>query len=417
MDASLDMRQARIAHSMNSMGEFRSEEVEQGYSGEVAGIVDLGEERKKQLLERNQGIEVLLEIEEIDRLVSSYKSRLLSWYNKGFAIESRCPSVLISGPSNFPIKKKEKQNSMRDKHMEDYADIKHIADRIRAVGSSIKGTDANAAGKLRQKIAKLKGEQAYMKAANAFYRKNGTMAGFRDITADEAQRLDAEIIGACSWERVPYPSWKLSGVNNGIKQAEIRLQDIEPVTDLEISFDLEVAFRGCPGAVPKKPEKLTLENIAEMQGKLDSLACSALIAGRVSAGDKSTKIAEWAYSKNSVEYRDWYKDTIVKAISCGVSGGTFNKMVISACWDKYINGSTRKGRQAEKLDGAETIGGGQLRLEEGRLNVYFGGKPGEDIRAKLKKAGLKWSPGRMAWTRQDTTNARYSIKDVLSDLG
>ena len=417
MDASLNMEQARLAHSMNSMREFKPEQIKQEYSGEVDEIVNLGEKCKKQLLEKYQGIDVLLEIEEIDRLVSSYKSRLLSWYNKGFAIESSCPSVLISGPSNFPVRKKEKQNAARESHKNDYDDIKRIADRIRAVGSSIKGTDANAAEKLKQKIAKLKDEQVYMKAANVFYRKNGTMAGFRDIPEEEAQRLDAEIIGGCSWEKLPFPSWKLSSVNNGIKQAEIRLQDIEPVTDLEISFDLEIVFRDCPGAVSKKSEKLTLDNIAEMQEKLDSFACSALIAGRVSAGDKSTKFAEWAYSKNSVDYRDWYVETIVKAISRGVSGGTINKMIISACWDKYINGSTRKERQAEKLDGAETVGGGQLRLEEGRLNVYFDGKPGDDTRATLKKAGLKWSPSRMAWTRQDTANARYSIKNILSDVG
>ena len=37
-----------------------------------------------------------------------------------------------------------------------------------------------------------------------------------------------------------------------------------------------------------------------------------------------------------------------------------------------------------------------------------------ELIAKLKSHGFKWAPSKMAWQRQLTSNALYSLKSVLS---
>lgn len=39
-------------------------------------------------------------------MADRYAKRLADWYNKQFRIEMMCPSVMISGGSNFPVRKK-----------------------------------------------------------------------------------------------------------------------------------------------------------------------------------------------------------------------------------------------------------------------------------------------------------------------
>ena len=51
--------------------------------------------------------------------------------------------------------------------------------------------------------------------------------------------------------------------------------------------------------------------------------------------------------------------------------------------------------------------------ELNRLQILFDDKPGEELRAKLKKEAWKWAPSQGAWQRQLTTNAKYSAKRIL----
>ena len=53
-------------------------------------------------------------------------------------------------------------------------------------------------------------------------------------------------------------------------------------------------------------------------------------------------------------------------------------------------------------------------IEHTRLNLYFDGIPTPQERNILKQEGFKWSPYLMAWTRQLTTNAEYSLNRVIN---
>ena len=63
--------------------------------------------------------------EKIDHLLDTYARKLAENMNQGFAIDARVPSVMIAGPANFPVGKKEKQNRARDSNMEEWRYI-HI---------------------------------------------------------------------------------------------------------------------------------------------------------------------------------------------------------------------------------------------------------------------------------------------------
>lgn len=54
--------------------------------------------------------------------------------------------------------------------------------------------------------------------------------------------------------------------------------------------------------------------------------------------------------------------------------------------------------------------------EEIRFNIFFEGKPEEDIRTKLKSRGFKWSPRRGAWTRGAKTISLKTIKELLEGI-
>lgn len=98
--------------------------------------------------------------------------------NSGYAIESRIPSIMIAGGSNFPVRQKEKQNNARDKNMQEWQDIKGLLEKIRITGTGgISADDPNAVVKLESKLVDLEKSQETMKAVNAYFRKNNTLDG------------------------------------------------------------------------------------------------------------------------------------------------------------------------------------------------------------------------------------------------
>ena len=72
--------------------------------------------------------------------------------------------------------------------------------------------------------------------------------------------------------------------------------------------------------------------------------------------------------------------------------------------------------------GRELIGSeGEIELwadrEIDRVQLLFPDKPGDDVRARLKRSGWKWSPTNGAWQRQLTENGVRSGREFLSGHG
>src|SRR5690606_26645347 len=45
------------------------------------------------------------------------------------------------------------------------------------------------------------------------------------------------------------------------------------------------------------------------------------------------------------------------------------------------------------------------KLDDNRTRIYFAGKPADELRARLKASGWRWSPSAGAWQRQATPAA------------
>ena len=91
--------------------------------------------------------------------------------NADSSIGTRCPSVLITGGSNFPVRKKEKQVAAWERNNREWQEIQGIIGKIKSVGTGgISGDDPNALAKLKAKLEEREKHQALMKAANAAIR-------------------------------------------------------------------------------------------------------------------------------------------------------------------------------------------------------------------------------------------------------
>ena len=160
----------------------------------------------------------------IDGLLDTYARKLAANMNKGNEITARVPSILITGGSNFPVRKKEKQNAAADKNMQEFNEIQGLLDKIRSTGmGGISADDPNAVSRLESKLAKLEQAQETMKAVNAYYRKHKTLDGCPHLSTEQIEKLKEAMSG--SWRSTPKPfeSYQLSNNNAEIRRLKDRI--------------------------------------------------------------------------------------------------------------------------------------------------------------------------------------------------
>lgn len=163
-------------------------------------------------------------------LADKYAKKLADNFNAASHINLRCPSMLIAGPANFPVRKKEQQVRALEKNNQEYNDIQKYFDRIRKLGSNdgiIRSSDANAVTLLQEKLDTLKQEQEKMKKVNAYYRKHKTLDGCPVLTDEEIEKLKVEMKSSWHYQDKPYLSWQLSNNNQNIHSVEERLQRLK----------------------------------------------------------------------------------------------------------------------------------------------------------------------------------------------
>jgi frataxin-like iron-binding protein CyaY len=214
---------ARQAHEMNSYREYKSGSATAEYKEMVTHARELAEKRKAATDESFH--------EQIDNLLGQYEDKLSRWYNKKFRIESMCPSIMVTGSANFPVRKKERQNRARDNHYNDYKEIEVILQRIQAVGTSISSDNPKAIELLKKKLEQFEARQENMKLANAHWRKYGTMAGFAKFTDAEAIAVDTKIKNG--YHGQPCPAWELSNNSANIRRIRERIESMENAPEFE----------------------------------------------------------------------------------------------------------------------------------------------------------------------------------------
>lgn len=209
---------AKRAKEMNSFSDYTPGSATLEYKSLVDQAAEIAENQKKRVDPSFH--------EKIDALLDTYSKKLAVNMNNGFAIDSRVPSVLIAGGSNFPTRKKEKQNAARDKNYGEWKEIQGLLEKIRSTGmGGISADDPDAVKKLTAKLEKLTKAQETMKAVNAYYRKHKSLEGCPELDGKTIEKLKTrmEIRGI---QDKPYPSWALSNNNAEIRRIKERIQSL-----------------------------------------------------------------------------------------------------------------------------------------------------------------------------------------------
>lgn len=247
---------AHRAKEMNSFSDYKEGSATAEYRAMVDKAAAIAEKQKSRVDPMYH--------EKIDHLLDTYARKLAENMNQGFAIDARVPSVMIAGPANFPVGKKEKQNRARDSNMEEWRHIQGLLDKIRSTGmGGISADDPAAIEKLQKKLDGLERSQLIMKEVNAYYRKHGKLDGCALLSPDQIEKLKASM--ASSWRSDPRPfeSYQLTNNNAEIRRVKARIEQLSKQAQQEFSgweFDggrvemnrednrLQVFFDGKPDA-------------------------------------------------------------------------------------------------------------------------------------------------------------------------
>jgi len=210
---------ARRAKEMMSFSDYKEGSATAEYRQMVDEAAELAQRQK-------QRVDPMYH-EKIDHLLETYSRKLAENLNQHYSIMTRCPSILIAGGSNFPVRKKEKQNAADDRNMEEFQHIQGILDKIRHTGTGgISSDDPAAVEKLKRKLEGLERQQAHMKAVNAYYRKHKTLEGCPGLSEETAQAIQSNWAGGWYPGR-PYPPYALSNNNANIRRIQARIAELE----------------------------------------------------------------------------------------------------------------------------------------------------------------------------------------------
>lgn len=178
---------ARIAKEINSFSDYEKGNATTEYRLYCDNAYDILDKIRTEKPEQ---------AERVEKKVDYYCRKLAEYYNDYYRNEASCPSVMICGAGNFPVKKKNRQNSRREtlhntwKYLENY--LQKIED-ILTCEQPIKSGDSDAMEKLTAKIEQLEKEHKLHLAANRYYKKNGTLKGFDGLEEKESAKIEAFI--------------------------------------------------------------------------------------------------------------------------------------------------------------------------------------------------------------------------------
>lgn len=223
--AIINEENARIAKQLSSFSDYVEGSATASYNAQCAEAAAILEKVKAKCATDEQR-------ERAEYLYNRYCSVLADAINRDNEIGTRCPSVLICGPANFPVRKKEKQVAAWGKNMENFRKADHYLDMLkRAHTLAVKSDDPEVLDYLRAKLDQLQTAHQTMKDANAYYRKHKTLDGCPGITAKTRDWLEnghAFASGSpLSVYGCPFPTYELTSSKATIKRVQTRIAKIE----------------------------------------------------------------------------------------------------------------------------------------------------------------------------------------------
>ena len=213
---------ARLSHQMMSMSDYKEGSATAGYRAAVDEAAALVERQKQKVSPFYH--------EKLDALLDRYARRLAQWTNDHNRNGASCPSVLVCGAANFPVRKKQKQNAREDSLWMEYDEIKGILSKIKSIGTGpIDPADPHAREMLEDRLQSLQNKLELGKAMNAHYRKHKTMKGFRDFSDKTAAEMDEAIKSAPAFAQTPFPDFELASLRGKIKRTQENLAKLDGI--------------------------------------------------------------------------------------------------------------------------------------------------------------------------------------------
>ena len=213
---------AKAANDVNSMRSYREGSATQEYRRYVDLVYDyVGRiaEVKPNLLEKAK------------RMAERYSRKLAEYYNAYYRNEASCPSILVSGGGNFPVKKKNRQNSRRESLMQDWNRLEEYANKIKhllTMQQPILSSDENALEQLQDKANDLKELQERMKAINKALRMKDTEKGnalLGDMGYTDEKITEFRTPDYCGI--IGFAPYTLQNNNANIKRVEERIKKLK----------------------------------------------------------------------------------------------------------------------------------------------------------------------------------------------
>ena len=163
-------------------------------------------------------------------MADRYSKKMAEYINRDIHIGCMCPSAMISGAGNFPVKKKKKQDQAWEKNRQFYSEIQGILNKMKSIFNGkdqILSGDQDAIEKLEKKLENLKDMQARMKEANKAIRMKDMEKGddlLKNMGYTEKQIKELREPDFCG--RIGYPSYALQNNNANIHRIEGRLKEL-----------------------------------------------------------------------------------------------------------------------------------------------------------------------------------------------
>lgn len=214
---------AKLSKEMSSFSDYITGSATANYHSMVDNAAAQVEAAKKNVEPEYHG--------KMDAMFDRYAKKLADYINRDNEIGTRCPSVMIAGASNFPVRKKEKQIAAWRRNAEYYEMLQKYLQKILSIGSGgISSDDARAVEKLEVKLKNLQQQQELMKSVNAYYRKHKTLEGCPGISAETAERIKSSISNGYNRNIPPFEAWQLSNNNANIRRIKSRIEQLKAIS-------------------------------------------------------------------------------------------------------------------------------------------------------------------------------------------
>ena len=222
----INEKMAGHARSMWSFSEYKPGSTTEEYKSYVNEAYNLADEVAAK--DEKAGVRAYA-------VAERYSKRMAEYFNRDISINLMCPSVMICGPANFPVKKKNRQIAAFDNNREFFNETQKLLDKIKSISNGselIKSSDEDCIERLEYKLETLKALQEKMKSANVAIRKKDKEEGNLDLLAlgyspDQIKELRTPDFGG----RIGYPAYMLQNNNQEIHRVEERINSLKEIKE------------------------------------------------------------------------------------------------------------------------------------------------------------------------------------------